>query len=535
MSWLRGSVVLAVVAVLLALGIFHVRGRDHVPDSAADAGLPPPLSWLHAVPPGDVVPTPLTGSAPFHRLDLRLMGLSRHRDPHLVGRVGSEEITTREIASRHPDLLAGLTEPAIEHARGRGVRWLVERTALELEAKRARRKLPELLLLAYESLPAPEQQELEQLRARFGSADDPEVVAAALTMWRLDRWRRNRSLIVNAAAPASFLRRVRQDELDGGTSPGDTPVLRLGDRVLTQDEVHALAGMSELMVRREYYDVVKRYFGKRVSEHVAQERAKLPDGSAEAGETDALRDLPPVTDEELDAFLQTHHDYQKTPAGRELAREHMAVERREQAREAYRQRLVQAARVEFLLIPPKPPVVSFSPLVPHEVGPARARVQVVALQAFDAEAGVQFAAVLDSLFEAYGDRVRFVVLPHYPQMDAIRPYRAEIGLYCAQEQGRFRDFFTKLRRAYERPHVGELERKARQLGLDEARFRACVSQDRYLPFIYENRLLAERAGIEGGEPGLFVNGRFVEEPSSRRSVLDAIDRALDEAGIPRNR
>jgi len=87
---------------------------------------------------------------------------------------------------------------------------------------------------------------------------------------------------------------------------------------------------------------------------------------------------------------------------------------------------------------------------------------------------------------------------------------------CAADQGRYLDYHLLLFRAsgqWARVPVGELTAYfadyARQLGLDTARFDACLSSRDKRPLVLADQELARKLGL-GGTPSFFVGGKFIE-------------------------
>lgn len=103
---------------------------------------------------------------------------------------------------------------------------------------------------------------------------------------------------------------------------------------------------------------------------------------------------------------------------------------------------------------------------------------------------------------------------------------------CANEQGRFWDYYDKLYQAQNGENVGifnqdNLKRFAIDLGLDTAEFNQCLDSGRYAEKVQQETLEGQRAGVRG-TPTVFVDGRYLENGGSYPVLKAAIETALGE-------
>ena len=85
---------------------------------------------------------------------------------------------------------------------------------------------------------------------------------------------------------------------------------------------------------------------------------------------------------------------------------------------------------------------------------------------------------------------------------------------CANEQGKFWEYTDKVfdnqagenKGAYAKP---VLKRLAKELGLDTAKFDACLDTDKYLPKVKADTAKAQQMGARV-TPSFFINGKLLE-------------------------
>lgn len=157
-------------------------------------------------------------------------------------------------------------------------------------------------------------------------------------------------------------------------------------------------------------------------------------------------------------------------------------------------------------------------------GPSDADVTVIEFGDFQCEFCQELDGVLEQVLSTYGDRVR-LVWKDFPVV-SIHPEarNAATAARCAQQQFKFWEFHDAL---FDQPDQLGLERYseiAKQLGLNETEFAACLRDEAGTKLIDGNVAEAARFGISS-TPTLFI-GRYVltEVPSFK--TLDGLIRSL---------
>jgi len=130
--------------------------------------------------------------------------------------------------------------------------------------------------------------------------------------------------------------------------------------------------------------------------------------------------------------------------------------------------------------------------------------------------------------------VRFV-FRHFAFLGDESRWAAEAA-ECANEQGRFWDYYEKLFAEQAGENVGtfsleNLKRFAAELGLDTKRFNQCLDSGKYSAKVQRETLQGRQEGVRG-TPTVFVNGRLVEDGGDYAALRAAIEAVLGEEDEP---
>ena len=142
---------------------------------------------------------------------------------------------------------------------------------------------------------------------------------------------------------------------------------------------------------------------------------------------------------------------------------------------------------------------------------------------------------LARIFADYVDtgKVRYVFRDYpFPGQDQV--VLAAEAADCAGDQGRYFEYHQLLFRASDQwgrarldDLPGHFSDYARQLGLDDGIFEACLSRHEKRPLVLADQKLAQKLEI-GGTPSFYVNGEFVEGFQPYDKWQEILDKALAE-------
>jgi protein-disulfide isomerase len=115
------------------------------------------------------------------------------------------------------------------------------------------------------------------------------------------------------------------------------------------------------------------------------------------------------------------------------------------------------------------------------------------------------------------------VYRHYPLPTHPNARPAAEASACAAEQGKFWPYHDVLFANPSKLGVADLKQHAADLGLDAAKFNACVDGHKYKAQIDTDMKDGEEVGVNG-TPAFFINGRFL----SGAQPFEAFKRIIDE-------
>ena len=101
---------------------------------------------------------------------------------------------------------------------------------------------------------------------------------------------------------------------------------------------------------------------------------------------------------------------------------------------------------------------------------------------------------------------------------------------CANEQGRFWDYYDKLFVEQSGENVGgfsrdNLKRFAADQGLNAEQFNQCLDSNKYRGKVQQETTEGQRLGVRG-TPTIFVNGKLIDRGSDYRVLKAAVEAAL---------
>ncbi|MEA2286559.1 MAG: hypothetical protein QOJ21_2602 [Solirubrobacteraceae bacterium] len=137
------------------------------------------------------------------------------------------------------------------------------------------------------------------------------------------------------------------------------------------------------------------------------------------------------------------------------------------------------------------------------------------------------------LLASFGDELRYV-WRHLPLNDVhVNAQTAAEAAEAAAAQGRFWDMHDRLLDHQDELSPMDLDRHARELGLDVDRFWDDLRRRRHADRVAEDVAGADSSGV-AGTPSFFINGRRYEGAYDRATLADAVRSARTRAAIRRS-
>ena len=172
-------------------------------------------------------------------------------------------------------------------------------------------------------------------------------------------------------------------------------------------------------------------------------------------------------------------------------------------------------------------------------GPADAKVTVVKFADFQCG----YCRILDlnirPLEQKWGDKVRWV-MKHYPMNADCNPRmggdrmhenacHASYGAICAGAQGKFWEMHNKLYDNQQSIDPESIKGYAKELGLDMAKFEACLTAPETKQKVQTDIAIAGKAGI-WGTPRAYVNGRLISGSAGKEIIDYYIQKTIEMEG-----
>jgi len=161
-------------------------------------------------------------------------------------------------------------------------------------------------------------------------------------------------------------------------------------------------------------------------------------------------------------------------------------------------------------------------------GKADSAVKVVVFSDFQCPYCKSFWSTLRDTMQQYGDRVLFDY-KHLPLAVHAQANNAALASLCAQEQGKFWEYGDKLFASQDEwantTDTQKFKDYAQGLGLDSAKFNACLDSKKYQSQIDASTKEANDIGLSG-TPAIFINSQYKNGVVSADELKTAIDTEL---------
>jgi protein-disulfide isomerase len=232
-----------------------------------------------------------------------------------------------------------------------------------------------------------------------------------------------------------------------------------------------------------------------------------------------------VTEQEIEKFYQDNKAQIKgdDPQVREKIRGFLQNQKLAAKRAEFLTSLRSQAKIVDNLKPPPIARVEVSVDGAPFKGPVNAPVTIVEFSDFECPFCKRAHPTLTQLFEKYAGKVK-LVYRDFP-LESIHPQarRAAEAARCAQDQGKFWDYYDTLFTESPKLALDDLKRYAAQVGIDVNKFDECLSGGVHKTAVQEDIDEGTRLGVSG-TPAFFVNGR----PLSGAQPIEAFARIIEE-------
>ena len=315
-------------------------------------------------------------------------------------------------------------------------------------------------------------------------------------------------------------------------SGGGDPAARIGDRVVTLKEIEDRwkrdNPAEQAQAVQAIYDGRRAALDAIVADMLIEQAAKAANVTTEQYTNQEIeKRLKPLTEADVTAFFQQNQNQMQ---GRPLTMMAPAIRRylEEQQRGNAYQSLVADLRksgppVRVMLEVPRLDV----PVAADDaaLGSAGAPVTIVEFSDFQCPFCQRVVPTIKKLKETYGDKVR-VVWKDFP-LTQIHPeaFKAAEAGNCAREQGKFWEFHDRLFANQQALQPDALKAHAAEVGLDTAKFSACLDSAKYSERVQQHVSLGSTLGVNS-TPAVFINGRPVTGAQPYETFAAVVDEEL---------
>jgi protein-disulfide isomerase len=339
------------------------------------------------------------------------------------------------------------------------------------------------------------------------------------------------SVVVLSAALA--LIGCKQDSSKGGTAPAtgaaasgenpNTPVAKYGDKTITLKDVD-----TTLAQQLKQMDKQKLELRQRAAEQmVVQELVKAE--AAKAGQTEEQwlkanidGKIATPTDEAIQKVFAENQARMPPGATIESMREQIIGflqqdGKREQAMKIFDE-LKTKSGFTLLLEEPRVTVEAKGP----SRGPDGAKVTIVEFSDFECPFCSKAEDSVSQVMEQYAGKVK-LVFRHFPLSFHPNAAKAAEASLCAEDQGKFWEMHKVLFANQQKLGVEDLKAHAQSVGLDAAKFTACLEGGAKKAVVDADQKAGAEVGVTG-TPAFFINGKMLSGalPAAEfKKIIDA--------------
>ena len=316
-------------------------------------------------------------------------------------------------------------------------------------------------------------------------------------------------------------------------------VASVGTKTITLADVdeqalqQASRTFGDLPLLRAVYEARRMTLEEMVAKMLFDQEAKVR-GVEETAliEQEVTSKVTPPTEADVVAWFQAN---QQRVQGRPLEQVRTPIhdlltqERTQAARQAYIDRLKGKTSVRMMLqVPPTPPPrrMAVKAADGPARGPAGAPIEIIEFSDFQCPYCQRAQPAVKQVLSTFGDRVR-LVYRNYPLVEIhpnARP--AAEAAQCANEQGKFWPYHDRLFTDTKKLSDADLKQGAAELGLDSARFNACVDSHKFKSLVDADIRDGNAVGVSG-TPAFFINGRMIVGAQPFEEFKRIIDEELE--------
>ncbi len=315
---------------------------------------------------------------------------------------------------------------------------------------------------------------------------------------------------------------------------GTDKVATVGQRTITRAELEEHVRPKLIEIEGEKYDALREGLDEMVADELEKQEAKARNITVdELHKQEIAAKIAAPSDEEI----QKVYDENKAQLGGQTLDqikprivEYLKQQKTDQRRAAFIEELKKKYKTTVALRPPMINVATAGR--PERGGGAKAPVTIIEFSDYQCPFCGRAEGTVDQVMKTYGDKVRLVYrdfpLPMHP---LARP--ASEAANCANAQGKFWEYHAKLFANQTALSEDKLKEYAKDLGLDTAKFEACLAQKPFKAAIDKDIEDGSKVGVTG-TPAFFINGRMLSGAQPFDKFKEVIDEEISAKSASRS-
>lgn len=301
-----------------------------------------------------------------------------------------------------------------------------------------------------------------------------------------------------------FLYRENVSELAGASETEDDLIAaKINGDVITMEDVEQPLVQPIYSLRTKIYQLKKNRLEQLIRELLIKKQAKLENKS----ETDLIN-----------SFLKSKaHDFDDRAD--EGKKEEKIIE--------YADSLKKKINVKVFLQPPRLPIINVPIKDDPSLGPLNALVVIVEFSDYLCPGCQKGHEIAETIKKKFKGRIRWV-FKDFPLEQHEGADKMAEAAHCAHDQGKFWQYQDILFSMGKKTGSEELIQCAKNLGLDVAKFKQCIDNQRYRPKVQENIRVGKKIGI-ASTPTFVINGQMLSGVPSPEKFEELIEEAFRKA------
>lgn len=297
---------------------------------------------------------------------------------------------------------------------------------------------------------------------------------------------------------------------------------------ISDEEVMAIAKTSMMKPLAQIYSIKRAALENILADQILDKEAKSKSTTVEALVKDNVTSkVKDPTDSELKALFEMSKNSRalrgkKYEESQGYLKRLFAQQQSQDLMDTYLDKLFEKYNVAINLERPKSKVsVDDDP----GLGNPKAPVVIVEFSDFQCPYCGKTRPTLDRIMKEYKDQV-YYVFRDFPLSFHRQAKDAANAAHCAGEQNKYWEYNTAL--WDKRPQLSDLSTLdviAKDLSLDEAKFKACVESKKYFQEIDKDQADGAAAGVSG-TPAYFINGVFLSGAQPFEAFQEIIEEEL---------